>query len=204
MGTSRRIVREKPLPGKRAKPVYGGQRQSDSEFFKVLASTDDPFGGALDFGGWCGAVEPDPEPQTPNEWRLAWLQLEDEAWDESNDPYVLYPKGAEWVERLRCAGYEPRLYGGGRHDRIVIRGGNKERDKKVFAFLAPMIEANRPLYLEARGYLKATTKGFSKSGSKRRKKGKSAVSGKKRSRRKVSAKESKARAIKKSQRDMFS
>ena len=70
-----------------------------------------------------------------------------------------FPVGAEWVERMRLAGYEPFVGRKNGHKQVFAKGQGAHRDKKVFARMANEVDVAGRVRTEVIGYLEATANG---------------------------------------------
>ena len=178
-----------------------GRRQrmwSWEEFVVALEKAEHPFDGTVDYGG--DSLPPirvmsKVEDLTVAQQQAMWHAIEEgrDVDKAITDPFVRFPKGAEWGERMRFAGYEPTLYNRSSNAKVYVKRredvGNYDVD--VYKRLLTIMEGDKGLESEARAYLVATggvTKTRQKK--KRRKKvrgvaqgrrGQSLLSGKKRS-----------------------
>ena len=74
-----------------------------------------------------------------------------------NSPAARYPVGAEWVERMRHAGYEPFVVTEYTGTKVVkAKGQGPHRDKAVFARIANEVDVPGRVRNEAIAYLEAT------------------------------------------------
>ena len=72
------------------------------------------------------------------------------------DVFRQYPLGAIWVERMRFAGYEPRVVGYREKMKIFAKAQGSQRDKEVFALIANDVDTPGRLRDEVAQYLRAT------------------------------------------------
>lgn len=111
-------------------------------------------------------------------YQNVWWMIED-----GDDPFLKYPTGAEWVERMRMAGYEPTL--GAYSERAGVYIESRKdfsgvKDKEVYKAMADDLK-KKEILDDVRNYLLATEAQFrARSHQPPKKKKKSLLSGKKR------------------------